>query len=151
MHLTLDVKNKSIEKPTLNLLTFRVMPEVKFSAEIRKELGKWMQQERESRGIAQKFVAKKIGITETQLSRIENGKSGTERDTVINWARVVGVDENEALRKFKPENSIGNDSHEILEGIQIVFQNGQKLSKKKQQELIDAAIIVARGVAASDD
>lgn len=92
------------------LLTFDVMSQVKFSAEVRAEFGRFMQQEREKRGITQKYIADKIGKTVTQLSRIENGKSGTERDTVILWAQALGVDENEALRRYKPENNVVPDN-----------------------------------------
>jgi transcriptional regulator with XRE-family HTH domain len=88
--------------PISDLLTFDVMSNVKFSADIRKEFGLYMQQEREKCGLTQKYVAKKIGISTTQLSRIETGKSGTERDTVILWAQTIGVDENDALRRVLP-------------------------------------------------
>lgn len=152
MNLTFDVKKIGIVMPINNLLTFDVMSDVKFSADIRKEFGRWMQNQREERGLSQKFVAGKIGITETQLSRIENGKSGTERDTVIFWAQAVGIDENDALRQYKPENGTNSDSHDILDGVQLIFHGGSKgLSKKKQQEILDAARIVARGVMASVD
>jgi transcriptional regulator with XRE-family HTH domain len=106
MKQTFDVKNKGLAMISASLLTFDVMSKVKSSADIRKEFGRWLQQQREERGINQKFIAEKIGKTETQISRIENGKSGTERDTVISWAQALNIDENEALRKFKPENQI---------------------------------------------
>ena len=126
------------------------MSEVKFSADIKEEFGRWMQAERESKGIMQKFVADKINITVTQLSRIENGKSGTERDTVILWARAVGVDENEALRRFKPENS-NEETHDVLDGVKIIFQDGKGLTKKQQQEILNAARLIAKGVIADND
>lgn len=118
------------------------MSEVKSSADVRKEFGKYMQTERDSRGITQKFLAKKIGITETQLSRIETGKSGTNRDTVIKWAECLSIDENEVLRKFKPEYNIlpdeiaslnleGLDQNDIVEIAEFI--EFKKMRKRKTE------------------
>ena len=135
--------------PIMNLLTFDVMSEVKFSADIREEFGRFMQTARDQRGLSQKFVAQKIGITVTQLSRIENGKSGTERDTVIKWAQIVGVDENEALRHFKPEN-LNEDTYEIGFGIEVTFKN-PNFSEDEKKNLLDSIGYLAAGVKTKKD
>lgn len=80
------------------------MSKSKSSDELRVEFGHWLKQQREERGITQKFVAVKSKITTTQLSRIENGHSSTRRDTVIQIAQIIGIDEREALRHFAPES-----------------------------------------------
>lgn len=80
------------------------MSKPKSSVVLRREFGRWLRQQRQARGIAQKFVAEKSGITVTQLSRIENGRSSTRRDTVIHLARIIGINESEALRHFAPES-----------------------------------------------
>ncbi|HEX8367705.1 MAG TPA: helix-turn-helix transcriptional regulator [Pyrinomonadaceae bacterium] len=80
------------------------MPESISSAELRRRFGCWLKEQRKAHGITQEFVAAKSDITVTQLSRIENGKSGTRRDTVIQLAQIIGIDESEALRHFAPEN-----------------------------------------------
>ncbi len=152
MNLTLDVKNKGLVMPTKELLTFDVMSEVKSSADIRKEFGRYMQSQRESKGISQKYIADKIGKTVTQVSRIENGKSGTERDTVIEWAKALGINENEALRQFKPENTAIKkpinvaEFFEILDnlGLDVQFHGGFKmletLDEEDLQELLDGVV-----------
>jgi transcriptional regulator with XRE-family HTH domain len=89
---------------TGNELTFPVMSKAKPSEVLRREFGNWLQKERESRGLSQKFVADKAKLTVTQLSRIENGQSGTRRDKVILLAKVIGIDEVEALWRFAPES-----------------------------------------------
>lgn len=71
---------------------------------MRRDFGRWLREQREAGGKSQKFVAAKSGITVTQLSRIENGHSGTRRDTVILLAEIIGVDKREALRRFAPES-----------------------------------------------
>ncbi|HEX8737469.1 MAG TPA: helix-turn-helix transcriptional regulator [Pyrinomonadaceae bacterium] len=80
------------------------MSKTKSSAALHREFGRWLRQQRQSRGIRQKYIAEKSKITVTQLSRIENGQSGTRRDTVIQLAQIIGVDESEALRHFAPES-----------------------------------------------
>jgi transcriptional regulator with XRE-family HTH domain len=110
-----------------HLLTFDVMSDVKFSADIREDFGRYMKREREERGLTQKYVADKIGLTVTQLSRIENGKSGTERDTVILWARVLGLEENDALRKYKPENIVRKPTN-VAEFFQALDELGLDMS-----------------------
>ncbi|MDQ3801856.1 MAG: helix-turn-helix domain-containing protein [Acidobacteriota bacterium] len=80
------------------------MSKSKSSAELRREFGRWLREQRKSRGIRQKYVAEKAKITVTQLSRIENGRSSTRRDTVIDLAQIIGIDEREALRHFTPES-----------------------------------------------
>ena len=80
------------------------MSKSKLSAAQSREFGRWLRQQRRGHGISQKFVAEKSGITVTQLSRIENGRSSTRRDTVIHLARIIGINESEALRQFAPES-----------------------------------------------
>jgi transcriptional regulator with XRE-family HTH domain len=80
------------------------MSRAKPSEVLRQEFGSWLQKQREARGLSQKFVAEKANVTVTQLSRIENGQSGTKRDTVIMLAKIIGISEIEALRKFSPES-----------------------------------------------
>ncbi len=147
MNLTFDVKNIGLEMTSGNLLTFDVMSNVKFSADIRREFGRWIQKQREDRGLSQKFIAEKVGITDTQLSRIENGKSGTERDTVILLAKEIGIDENEALRKFKPENAASDDTHEVAGVANITFTY-KAFTRAEQQQLLDIMRIAAQGVLA---
>jgi len=122
------------------------MPEVKFSSDIRKEFGRYMQQEREARGISQKYLAGKMGISVTQLSRIENGKSGTERDTVILWAQKLGMDENEALRQFKPENIESGFNIDVADNVRLQLLHGEKYSPDEQKEFADA-FNIAYGIA----
>jgi transcriptional regulator with XRE-family HTH domain len=80
------------------------MSESVSSTELSRRFGRWLKEQRKARGLTQEFVAEKSDITVTQLSRIENGKSGTRRDTVIQLAQIIGIDEAKALRHFAPES-----------------------------------------------
>lgn len=113
------------------VLTFNVMPKAKTSAEIRREFGGWFKAERESRGISQKYVAEKVGVTVTQLSRIERGLSGTRRDTVISLAEIIGVDATEALRRYEPEN-VRSLANERLGSIEVAYE-GLRTNESKQK------------------
>ncbi len=121
---------------TSGVLTSDVMSTVKYSGDIREEFGRFMQQIREAKGLTQKFVAKEIGITVTQLSRIENGKSGTERDTVIEWARAIGIDENEALRQFKPETDDELVADGLFSGYYDLPEDRRELARKQIAAII---------------
>jgi transcriptional regulator with XRE-family HTH domain len=112
------------------------MPEAKTSAEIRRDWGRWFKKERESRGINQKFVADKVNMTVTQLSRIENGQSGTKRDTVIALAKTVGIDETEALRRYEPE-LFRTITHDGLASIDFAYEG---LQTKEGREKADYVI-----------
>lgn len=80
------------------------MSKSKSSADLSREFGQWLKEQRRVCGKTQKYTAEKSGITVTQLSRIENGHSNTRRDTVIQLAQIIGIDESEALRHFSPES-----------------------------------------------
>lgn len=80
------------------------MPKSKSSADLRSQFGRWLKEQRKARRKTQEYVAGKSGLTVTQISRIENGRSSTRRDTVIHLARIIGINETEALRHFAPES-----------------------------------------------
>jgi transcriptional regulator with XRE-family HTH domain len=103
------------------------MSSVKSSEILHREFGVWLQKEREARGISQKFVADRAGFTVTQLSRIENGRSGTRRETVILLAKIIGVDPLTALRKFTPE--MASTMPEEFEGIPFYEFDKQDLNE----------------------
>jgi transcriptional regulator with XRE-family HTH domain len=103
------------------------MPEFIPSAELSRRFGRWLKQQRKTRGLTQEFVAAKSNITVTQLSRIENGQSGTRRDTVIQLAQVIGINETEALRHFAPESFASLP--EELENIPFSEFNKQELKE----------------------
>ena len=91
-----------------------VMPTAKTSEDVKKDFGRFIQQARENSGLSQKYVAGKANLTVTQLSRIENGQSGTKRDTVILLAQVIGIDEVSALKVFSPESFITPENLGII-------------------------------------
>lgn len=59
--------------------------------------GAWIKQKRETEKLSQGGAAERAGIDRQQWFRIENGISGTRRETVIKMAKALSADENEAL------------------------------------------------------
>ena len=62
-----------------------------------KEFGAWIKGKRDKANLSQDGAARRADIDRQQWYRIENGLSGTRRDTVIRMARGVSADPNEAL------------------------------------------------------
>jgi transcriptional regulator with XRE-family HTH domain len=117
---------------------------------LRRLLGDWVRKHREAKKLSQDGLAGKVDMERQQIYRIENGISGTKQETILRIAKVLEADENEALTLLagiEPQNEAA-DSHDILDKVQIVFQDGNKLTKKQQQEILDAARLIARGVMA---
>ncbi len=63
------------------------------------EFGAWIKELREGQRLSQAGAAHRAGIDRQQWYRIESGKSGTRRDTVIAMANAVSADVGEALKR----------------------------------------------------
>jgi transcriptional regulator with XRE-family HTH domain len=61
------------------------------------QFGSWLRKMRRDADLTQAQVAKRAGIHEVQVARIEKGESGTKRETVIQLAQAIGVDVGDAL------------------------------------------------------
>lgn len=64
-----------------------------------REFGAWLRHKREDAGKGQDETAIAAGISQTQLSRIEGGKSGTRRDTVLALSEFLDLDPSEACER----------------------------------------------------
>ena len=119
----------------------------------RRILGQYLKKMREAKGYSQEGAAYKAGMDRQQWYRIENGKSGTKRETIIKMANAVDADVREALNLagYKADENEASDSHEIYEDIEITFRDGNKIPEDKQQKLVGTFRIVARGVMAGDE
>jgi transcriptional regulator with XRE-family HTH domain len=61
--------------------------------------GEWIKEHRERSRLKQVDVAQLVGIHPVQLSRIENGVTGTTRETVLALATALDLDAREALNR----------------------------------------------------
>lgn len=63
------------------------------------EFGQWLRSKRELARLKQDEAASRAGIDRQQWYRIETGRSGSRRDTVIALAKAVDADVAEALTR----------------------------------------------------
>ena len=97
---------------------------------LRKNFGFWFKQQRVKAHKTQSFVAEKTGLHTKHICRIEHGKSGVKRETVISLAKAIAIDENEAL-KFAGFgiNLIDNGMEfEVCQGVLLKFSQEENWS-----------------------
>lgn len=63
------------------------------------KFGRWLKSQRQDRRITQQALADGIGMHQVHVSRIENGHSGTKRETVIEIARFLELNVTDTLRR----------------------------------------------------
>ncbi len=132
------------EKLDCNVNTKCLTIDVKMTDEKRREFGQLLKKERELSGLKQNFVAEKTGIDVVHLSRLENGHSGTKRDTLIEIIRTINkysgtgyqIDEKELLNKAGYSSEIGNEDVLFKEFQEIDFD---LLSDDEKREIIEFA------------
>lgn len=87
-----------------------------------KELGNWVKKHREKMNYSQESAAKKSGLSRYQWIRIENGQSGTKRETIIRIAKELEADGTEGLTLLA---GLENESSKVLpEELQIMDYDG---------------------------
>jgi len=57
----------------------------------REAIGRKVQELRKARNLASTKLAKKVGISQAQISRLENGLQGLRSDTLLEIALALGV------------------------------------------------------------
>jgi transcriptional regulator with XRE-family HTH domain len=75
---------------------------------IKRDFGNWIKELRDNARLSQDGAARRAGIDRQQWYRIENGLSGTKRDTVIRIAHALSASPDEALVRagFAPEQPL---------------------------------------------
>lgn len=107
------------------------------SAYLWRNFGSWIRSHREARGKTQAEVAKAVNKHVVQISRIENGESGTKRDTVLLLAYALNIDPFEALEQagFKaPAPDGGRDGYAMSDLSRLYFKHSKIKSKARQKE-----------------
>jgi transcriptional regulator with XRE-family HTH domain len=109
-----------------------------------REFGLWLKRERERAGLTQREVAGKVKIHPVQLSRIENGDSGTRRETVFALAAAIGFDLREGLRKagFDLGTMPPSQDHS-LNDIGVMFYGWEDASEQDKAATFEAIKMIA--------
>jgi ribosome-binding protein aMBF1 (putative translation factor) len=67
--------------------------------ELWRAFGAWIRDARENKSLSQSGLGNIVGLDRQQIYRIENGLSGTKRETVARLADALDLDESEAYRR----------------------------------------------------
>ena len=103
-----------------------------------KQLGSWVKKHREKMNYSQETAAEKSGISRYQWIRIENGQSGTKRETILAIAKQLEADETEALTLLaglEPQNTPQID--ERFERMSLNFSGVSQTNKEKAAALVE--------------
>jgi transcriptional regulator with XRE-family HTH domain len=66
---------------------------------LRKDAGHWLRTLRERRGLSQRELAKRVGITHyTLISQLEHGRGRIPPSRYLVWAQALGVEPHEFVR-----------------------------------------------------
>lgn len=120
--------------------------------------GEWLRQQINEQKLSNAEVARRAKVSPTYIGNLvrdfspnkKDGKGRPSEDVVEEIAKAVGgnLDDARLAAGYAPQD-ISQDAHEIAAGIQIIFQNGAKLTKKQKEEIRQTAAVIARGVMAS--
>lgn len=108
------------------------------SEKLWKDFGAWVRDQRETRHLSQQGAADRAGIDRQQWYRIESGKSGTKRDTVIAIANALSVAVPEALRRAgfgDPEAEFSDAG--FFKGLEKLSPEHQAAVKRAVRAMID--------------
>lgn len=122
---------------------------------VMENFGEWLKRCRKERGWTQEDLHQKSGVSASYISTLERTQPHSitgatlrpEPNKVEKLATSLGKDISEALllAGYAPQNS--NESHEILDGATVSFDE-RKFSKAEQAQLIEAMRLIAAGVKA---
>lgn len=111
--------------------------------------GAWIKEERQSQRLSQAEVARRAGIDRQQWYRIEAGKSGSRRDTVIAIAEALGLDPTLALEQAGYSAST-EDRHKLPEGVTVYFDSTSHLTDEQKDKILNVINMIVAGVRAGE-
>jgi transcriptional regulator with XRE-family HTH domain len=132
--------NCNVNRPYLTM-------DVKMATDERWEIfGKWFQAEREKTGVSQKVAAAKAPVHVVQLSRIETGKSGVKRETLIELVEAINkisvtgyqININETLPKagFAPLVASTEEDSGFGRGLERLSPENQRAVRRTIEAMI---------------
>ncbi|MGE3953536.1 MAG: helix-turn-helix domain-containing protein [Pyrinomonadaceae bacterium] len=101
------------------------------------DFGAWLRSKREELNLSQSGAANRAGIDRQQWYRLENGLSGTRRDTVIAIAKALSLDPEEALDRSGFGTGTLTGTKFIIGDHASVKLSDQDLSPEDQEEIAE--------------
>jgi len=103
------------------------------------EFGRWLKQQRDDAGLSQAGAAARAGIDRQQWYRIEAGKSGTKRDTVIAIANALSLNYNDVLQRAGFSSGDEFDDG-LYDGLDELSPDMRELAKQQIRGIIDSLV-----------
>lgn len=112
-------------------------------------LKKW----RKAAGMTQPELAEAVDVNVSYISNLErnfsankSGKPQPSRALCKRLARVLGINESEVMLAagYAPDSSV--ESFEIMDGVKVNFEEGNKLTKAQREKILEIMRITAAGV-----
>ncbi len=95
--------------------TARTEPQADMTKELRRRLGRWLKQQRESAGLTQADLAERLGLRYYSfVSQVENGIGRIPQDLYAPWARALAIDGREFAMTVLAHMEPG--LHELITG-----------------------------------
>lgn len=107
------------------------------SSSLWRDFGSWVREHREKARWSQAGAAQRAGIDRQQWYRIESGKSGTKRDTVLQIAKAISVDPDEALKRAGFSTLDANDDG-LFSGLNRLSPDMQRLARRQIRAIIES-------------
>lgn len=138
------------------LITCQITSEVKMNTPIWETFGPWLQAERNRAKVSQEEVARRVGINVVQLSRIENGHSGSKRETVMAIVEAVNdlsksryqIDLDEAMKRAGYASPSKDEIFNVMDKARISFLDNSFTPDEKERLLDMMRTLVAGAIAA---
>jgi transcriptional regulator with XRE-family HTH domain len=112
-----------------------------------RDFGRWISRRREDEGLTQERVRAKVGISQVQLSRIENGESGTRPETVMKLARAIpNTSVAEALWRagFAAPQDPAADAEYDQSLARLIVERSRKYTQPAREQIISLLEMVNR-------
>lgn len=105
-----------------------------------KDIGKFLQEVRKSKGLTQKELAEQIGISDKTISKWENGNSVPDTSMLLPLCNALGITVNEFLscEKILPENY----SMKAEENIMALIEENKRTQKGNIVSRIIGGVVV---------
>lgn len=119
-----------------------------------KSFGDLVRLTRLEKGWSQRELARRIGKSPTYIHYVERGENPSAKrtelqvgkDAVDDLSRVLGIPLNDARLAAGYAPTVPEETHDILDGVVLMFQDAHKLTPEQKDRLMETVRLVARGI-----
>lgn len=105
---------------------------------MRREFGRFIRARREEKNLSQDGLGQRAGLDRQHIWRIENGLTGTRRDTVRRLAEALDVDQTILLHKAGFSSPVIDDEASgLFSGYYELSEERRRLARRQIKALLD--------------